>query len=85
MTADEKNAYITKYISNLMGKLKENGINFTEEQKREKTKTNEYKQAQSKAETQRAIDKHQSKVEAKELKELKKEYKQMQKEPSSRQ
>ena len=35
MTADEKNAYIMKYISNLMGKLKENGINFTEEQKRE--------------------------------------------------
>ena len=45
-----------------------------------KEATNKYKQAQSEAETQRAIDKHKAHVEARELKNLKKEYSQMQKE-----
>ena len=35
MTTDEKNAYIMKYTNNIIKKLEEQGINFTEEQKRE--------------------------------------------------
>ena len=35
MTIDEKNAYIMKYINNIIKKLEEQGINFTEDQKRE--------------------------------------------------